>query len=48
MTLHFIYIIFISGDAEKNDKIAFVLLVKVLTKRTVINPLIYIYEECLV
>lgn len=40
--------IFILGDTEKNEKIAFVLLVKLLTKRTVNKPLIYIYEECLV
>ena len=38
----------ITGDAEKNEKIAFILLVKLLTKRTVNNPLIYVYEECLV
>ena len=35
-----------TGDPEKNEKVAFVLLVKLLTKRTVNNPLIYIYEEC--
>lgn len=40
--------IFILGDTEKNEKIAFVLLVKLLTKRTVNKPLVYIYEECLV
>ena len=37
-----------AGDSEKNEKVALILLCKVLPKRTVINPLLYIYEECLV
>lgn len=35
-----------TGDTEKNKKVAFVCLVKLLCKRTVTTPLIYIYEEC--